>query len=525
MLRSIRWSLQLWHAILLLAVVSVFGAILYLRVRQARLENVDAELRAEAEVLAARIRPPPPIRPRRDGPEPWPDRGGEGPIRGRSAVPMDPLPGREPGRRLPPPAWEPLAMMEADRRPEVPDFVWRRFEAETPDGLYFAIFPPNSPAIQSRPALNVPAPAFEWAPAAAPRFRQRGELREAIVTAPFGTQVVVGRCVAREYGELRQLAGLLVATGLLVTAVGLAGGWLLAGRAIAPIRAITATAQSISASNLSRRISIAQTKSELGDLAGVLNDMFARLEAAFERQVRFTADASHELRTPLSIVYSQAELALARERPAEEYRQSIETCFRAAQRMKSLVESLLVLARADAGRLQLRSDDFDLADSARECVELVGQLAAARRVELKMELASTPVRGDSFRMAQVITNLLTNAIHYNREGGSVTVSVGPRDNRATLSVSDTGVGIAPEDQAHLFERFYRVDKARSRELGGSGLGLAICRSIVEAHGGMITCVSAPGEGSTFTVQLPLAPPRGDDVPARPAAAMRGAASA
>jgi len=287
-------------------------------------------------------------------------------------------------------------------------------------------------------------------------------------------------------------------------AIGLLGGWLLSARAIRPIKTITSTAQNISASNLSRRISLIETENELGSLAAVLNAMFARLEAAFERQIRFTADASHELRTPLSIIYSHAELALARDRSAEEYRKSIETCFRASKRMKSLVDSLLVLARADAGKLEIRREELDLSESAEDCLELVRPLAAEKKIQLKSELQSARICGDTFRLAQVITNLLTNAINYNREGGSVTIGVKADGGQAILTVSDTGVGIAQEDQKHLFERFYRVDKARSRELGGSGLGLAICRSIVEAHGGRISLASEPGKGTTITASLPIA---------------------
>jgi heavy metal sensor kinase len=522
MFKSIRWTLQLWHALLLLVVVCVFGATLYFRLRHARYQSIDAELQGAAEVLAARLRPvfpPPPwrekeptARPTTDSafpPPPW-GRDGPGPEprpSALSAMPSEPPRRRDGPRRGPPGEPDRGFAEELERRLEVPDTLRRRFEGDEGGVPYFAIWRSSGELVKaSRPQLEVPSPGPRAgnAPSFPPQFRNRGQLREVIVPGPFGTQVLVGRSIREEQGELRQLLWLLGATGAGVMVAGLAGGWLLSNRAIRPIQTITCTAQSISASNLSRRVSLSETESELGTLAGVLNDMFARLEVAFERQVRFTADASHELRTPLSIIYSHAELALSKPRTAEEYREAIETCFRACGRMKSLIESLLVLARADAGRLEIKHEQFDLAQAAEDCAALVAPLAAERRVQLKLDLRTTGVSGDSFRIAQVITNLMTNAINYNREGGSVATAVKSEGTEAVLTVADTGVGIAEEDQKHLFERFYRVDKARSRELGGSGLGLAICKSIIEAHGGTIAFNSKINEGTTFVVRLPEA---------------------
>lgn len=526
MLRSIRWTLQLWHALLLTLVMCVFGAVLYLRLRHARYQSVDAELRGAAELLAARLKPvfPPP---RRDEPP-----AGKGPFAPRRHDEDQP-PGRpppwerdvQPQHGRPPPAtmpagpqpWQPRERRpltdaerarfeeEMSRHLVVPDNMAQRYDSADPGGLYFAVWRPGGELLRSsRSEGEIPAAATRPAGSAPPEplFRSRGVFREAIVPGPFGTQVLAGRSIEKERAELRQLLWLLGGAGGGAMLLGLAGGWVLSRRAVRPIQAITSTARSISATNLSRRISVPGTESELGEMAGVLNDMFARLEEAFERQVRFTADASHELRTPLSIIYSHAELALSRQRTAEEYRQTIEKCLRACQRMRSLVDSLLTLARADAGRLQLKVETVDLARVAEECVELARPLAQVRRVRFTTDLRPAAVSADPFRIAQAITNLLTNAINYNRDDGAVTVTVGREDSWAVISVADTGPGISPEDQKHLFERFYRVDKARSREMGGSGLGLAICRSIVEAHGGNVSCASVPGEGSTFTIRLP-----------------------
>jgi signal transduction histidine kinase len=246
-----------------------------------------------------------------------------------------------------------------------------------------------------------------------------------------------------------------------------------------------------------------EAESELGSLAQTLNQTFERLETAFQRQIRFTADASHELRTPLSVIHSHAELALTKERTAEEYKQFLETCLRAAKRTRSLVDTLLVLARADAGRLQLKIEPFDLRDAAEECLAMVDSRAQERNVTIETDLQAVELSADRTRILQLLTNLLVNAIQYNREGGRIVLSIVKEGTEAVLNVTDTGIGITAEDQVRVFERFFRADKARSREAGGSGLGLAICQSIVEAHHGTISFTSQPGSGTTFTVRLPL----------------------
>jgi heavy metal sensor kinase len=233
-----------------------------------------------------------------------------------------------------------------------------------------------------------------------------------------------------------------------------------------------------------------------------MNDMFARLESSFQQQVRFTADASHELRTPLSVIHTHAQLALSRDRSADEYKRTIATVLRASGRMKGLVDSLLLLAGADAGRLSIERQQFDLRDVIDECIMMVTPLANEKGITLESDLRSAEVSADPARISQVAINLMSNAIRYNREKGSVTVQIRLDGKDVLLIIADTGVGIPPEHLPHLFERFYRVDVARSRDAGGSGLGLAICKSIIDAHGGSIDVQSKPDQGSTFTVRLP-----------------------
>jgi heavy metal sensor kinase len=336
-----------------------------------------------------------------------------------------------------------------------------------------------------------------------PARRDRGSRREVTVSGKHGTLVLVGQKVEEEREELGELLAGVLGAGAGVMVLALAGGWFLAWRALRPIARITEAAAEVSASNLSRRVDASRMERELAGLAETLNAAFSRLEQAFERQTRFTADASHELRTPLSIAMSEAELALRKERTPAEYRESLETVFRATQRMKAVVEGLLTLARADARELNLRRERLDLRKLVEETAALVAPLALERRVTVTVAADPVELEGDRDRLREVVTNLLTNAIRYNGAGGKVDVSLQERGDRAVLAVADTGIGIPEKDRPHVFERFYRVDKARSREQGGTGLGLAIAKWAVEAHGGTIAFESREGAGTTFTVSLPL----------------------
>jgi signal transduction histidine kinase len=237
-------------------------------------------------------------------------------------------------------------------------------------------------------------------------------------------------------------------------------------------------------------------------LCHTLNDAFARQETAFARQTRFTADASHELRTPLSIIRTHIDLALKRERTPEEYREALQTCLRSAERMSSVVQGLLTLARADSGADTFARDEIRLDSVVRAVVESLQAAADERQIALHLDLAPVVVWGDGDRLADVASNLVSNAVRYNRPGGQVTVTLLDEAGDAELRVADTGIGIPAPARARIFERFYRVDDARSRAAGGAGLGLAITRWIVEGHGGTITVEDRPGGGSLFVVTLP-----------------------
>ena len=244
------------------------------------------------------------------------------------------------------------------------------------------------------------------------------------------------------------------------------------------------------------------TDNELGQLAGVLNSTFARLESAFARQQQFTSDASHELRTPVTVILSQTQTALVRERSASDYRETLEACQRAAQRMRRLIESLLELARLDAGQESFRRAPFGLGQAAQDCMDLLRPLADERQITMLDELSAVECNGDSERLGQVITNVLTNAILHTQSGGEVRVTTRRENGHAVLTVADNGPGISAEDLPRIFERFYRADRSRTGATGGTGLGLAITKAIVEAHDGAIDVTSELGRGTCFTIRLP-----------------------
>jgi heavy metal sensor kinase len=318
--------------------------------------------------------------------------------------------------------------------------------------------------------------------------------------------------IARPEREVRaalsQLIVLMAIAIPLLLLIAVVGGLFLAGRALDPIDRITRAAQSIGAEDLSRRLDLHPSPDEVGRLATTFDRMLDRLDRAFRRQQQFTADASHELRTPLALLTSQVDVALERPRRPAEYRQSLASIREDATRMGQLLSELLTLARADAGQESLSREPLALDLLVDDVVATLTPLAETRGAHLEHQPdASEPVMiaGHQTRLTQLVVNLVDNALKYTLAGGTVTVTVGQEGGQATLRVSDTGIGIAPEHLPHLFERFYRIDQARTRTAGGTGLGLALAEWIVHAHGGEIGVASQPGHGTVFTVRLPLLP--------------------
>ena len=280
------------------------------------------------------------------------------------------------------------------------------------------------------------------------------------------------------------------------------GGLLIAGRALAPIDRVTTVARRISAEDLSQRLDMQLPDDEVGRLARTFDEMIARLDEAFRRQRQFTADASHELRTPLTAIKGQTEVALQRDRDVAEYQEVLTTVNSEVDRMIRLVGSLLTLARADARQIAIARDEVDLGELVGDAIEQIRPAAEAKNIDVQSNVDdAVRLTADEDLVLQLVLNLLDNAVKYTPEGGRVGVATRVADGRAELSVADDGPGIPEEHQPRIFDRFYRVDPARSH--GGAGLGLSISRWIAEAHGGTIEVESEPAKGSKFTVRLPL----------------------
>lgn len=389
----------------------------------------------------------------------------------------------------------------------ISDLYRHRFGMAPRDHAYIALWDEHGKMLYATsPMPDHVSPSGKLPPDAGPHpFHTRavGQYFDVIVATPQGGQLLIGRPLAKEWDGLWWLLLRILGLGL-VCLVGatLAAEWI-ARRQSKPLVTLANTAAGTSSHNLDHRIDSIDGSLEVVQLVEVFNQMLDRLQAAFEKQSRFVADASHELRTPVAILFSQAEHALHRERTPQDYRQALEVCLTCGKRMKRLIDELLFLARADAGKLALRLIPMDLSIVAAQSVELLQPLADECHVSMKTDLATAHLFGDPERLSQVIMNLLANAIRYNRPDGTLFLRTGCNAQYVTLEVRDNGIGIAPEDLPHLFDRFYRADSARTQdEEAGTGLGLSIVHEIVTAHQGTIEVRSMPGEGTAFTVRLP-----------------------
>ena len=317
-------------------------------------------------------------------------------------------------------------------------------------------------------------------------------------------------CIAQaSYLLDRMVASLSMFRRICLAALGLAlvlalvGGRLLARRSLRPVQTLTETARRIDGQRLDERVPLSGTGDELDLLAETINGMLDRIADHVRHVRQFTADASHELRTPLAALRGTAEVALSRERPADELRQVIADSIDEYDRLAHIAENLLLLARADAGQTILRKERLRLEALVADVVDLYYPLAEEAGVELVLApCPETWIEGDGGRLRQLVGNLIDNAVKFSPPGARVSVRLHAADGLARLEIRDHGPGIPPEHLPHIFERFYRADDARSRTRGGAGLGLSICRTIATAHGGDLHIQSTPGDGVTATVTLP-----------------------
>lgn len=329
-------------------------------------------------------------------------------------------------------------------------------------------------------------------------------LRQNVVVSGTPYDVMMAVATGDFDRTLKRGSTLLFAAAPVFLGLAALGGYWMSRRALIPVDQMTRAARRIGAQDLALRLDVPPARDELARLAETLNQMLARLEAAFRRVAQFTADASHELRTPVAVMRTSAEIALRKPRSESEYRNTLSQVLQETDKISQLIENLLELARADSGAAQMRMERTDVSAILAGCCEESKLLADKQGVALCRNGADTSVwvNANAAAIERLFTIVLDNAIKYT-PGGRVDVRLNATNGFAVAEIRDTGIGISAEDIPHVFDRFYRADRARSRETGGSGLGLAIAKWIAEAHDGGIEVHSTIGKGSVFEIRLPL----------------------
>jgi heavy metal sensor kinase len=451
---TIRWRLTLWNALAVAAVVVVFGALVYGRVRAVLYDRLDQALRSGWQELERDTR---------------------------------------------------LAS-ERDQR-----LRYLIGELEEHNNTYCIVYDAAGRAFARTEKLA--AESVPLAPPVAPGGPRSSDMDLPILgrqralcgTLSLGAQectvLLLSPLEEVDHSLARLLAALAMA-GPVALALGGGLAYLLARKALAPVRQLHLATQEIHADRLDRRLPVASPADELGMLTQTINEMIGRLERSFAQIRRFTADASHELRTPLAVIRTEAEVAMQKPLSVAEHQELLGSILEECERLTRLTDQLLMLAREDAGGGDC-GGTVDLTTLVVYVVETLRPLADVKGVDLQAGSAgAVPVHGNAARLRQVFANLLDNALKYTPAGGAVRVEVGRSGSAALVTVRDTGIGIPPEHLPHVFDRFYRVDEARTRALGGTGLGLSIAQKVVADHGGRIELASTPGQGTTCTVLLP-----------------------
>ena len=463
--RSLKFQLIAWYAGLLVAVLLLLGLATFLALRSSLVgslrENQLRRARQIAELIREEVQ-----------------RGAEQDI------------GREVDVRYAPP--------QNDR------FV--RITRQDGVRLYLSAPPPS----QSFDPVSVPPPAWPRNVEASRQVPLLGG-RKLLLTAHEVKLAGGGRFLIETgapmdavQADLNKWLWFLAATLPVVLGIALGGGFVLVKRALSPVDRIAASAERISSQNLSERLPVAQTGDELERLSMALNRMIERLDLAFSQSRRFVADASHELRTPLSVLRGELESLVRQPEFTNEWRDRVGSALEEIERLSQLVEGLFAISRLDAGEATAEWVPLDLAQLATATADHMSLLAEDKSIQVTCDASvGVCVAGDRARLKQVVVNLLDNAIKYTPEGGAVKMTVSAENGRAVLEISDSGIGIPAEALPRVFERFFRVDQARSRDQGGAGLGLSIVKSICTAHHGRVTAASEPGRGSRFRVELPL----------------------
>jgi two-component system OmpR family sensor kinase len=460
---SLSFRIQLWYGFLLAIVLTMFSVISYKHQQSGAIRRVDNELRKRLTVVQ------------------------EGLLAVENSTPPQSKTSRPTELRLP-----------ASRT--------ALFDTQDPAGYFYIVWNSDGTVRKCSKhlqfAITRPVASEDDDGPIGERFNE--PFREMYFFTAQGECALVGGSLAHELRALRDDARLLGAISSGVLLLGLAVGRAITRSALKPIATISATAKKIAQGALTERISIAEKTSELAQLSKTLNESFAQIEDSFTRQYRFAADAAHELRTPVAIIMAQAQQVLNRDREPTVYKKALETCVTASRRLRKLTDTLLELATHDAGVVIPKIGPCDLSDLAREAGEQIRALLVDHGLGISFDLVSTPCVADADQLMQLILNLLSNAIDHTPPLGRITIRTRIEDGHATLSITDTGEGISPDNLPHIFDRFYRADDSRSRKTGGAGLGLAISKSIAESHGAQLSASSILGKGTAFTFRMPVA---------------------
>jgi heavy metal sensor kinase len=484
-LRSIRAKLALWYSLVLLSTLAAFGIIAYTYSSERLSENLDRSLRNEVKWVKNFLEP---------------KAGKVKPSKKFSSKKL-PLPDIKIESQ---PTDEDTQLNEAD------DEIWsqiyehallnpKKTLIDVTDKKGSIIFLSFSVGEESLMVADVP---FDTLKIVTLQSGKGEDLRVA-ATATKNLHIYVAYPLAELSDVLDNLFSIFLVLVPIALAVSVGGGWFLANKSLKPVDEVTQAARQITAHKLDQRIPERDVDDEIGRLILTFNDMIVRLRHSFEQIKQFSVDASHELRTPLTIMRGEVELALRSTKEAEEYRRVLASNLEEILRLSSIIENLLTLSRADLGEQQVMLVDVDLGEIISELHQDGEILGLKKKIAIELSRnEAIVIKGDPLRLRQLFLNLLDNAIKYTAENGRVWLALERQNGTAKVTVRDNGVGIPKDDLTKIFDRFYRVDKARSRELGGNGLGLSIAKWVAELHKGRIEVESEVGHGSTFTVYLP-----------------------
>jgi two-component system, OmpR family, sensor kinase len=485
-LKSIRAKLTLWYALILLTTLIAFALVSYTYSSRNLADNLDRSLRHEVKWVKNFIE--------------------------QKATKVKPS--KKFGSKKKPPPETPSGDISPEDEGELNDAddeIWdqiyehalrnpKKTLIEVTDKKATVIFRSTSVSEDSLMIGDVPRDTVKISTVRS----EKGEELRVAATASENLRIYVAYPLS-ELGEvLDNLFSIFLILIPIALTISVGGGWFLANKSLRPVDEVTRTARQITAQNLDQQIPVRDVDDEIGRLILTLNEMIARLRQSFEQIKQFSIDASHELRTPLTIMRGEVEIALGHTKTLEEYREVLVSNLEEILRLSAIIDNLLTLSKADLGQQTVQFEKVNLKELITELYEDSEILALKKQIVFNLtKNEDVSIQGDKLRLRQLFLNLVDNAIKYTPEKGSVSLSLERQNGIALVKVQDTGIGIPKEDQMKIFDRFYRVDKGRSRELGGSGLGLSIAKWIAELHKGHIGVKSEPEKGSTFTVYLPL----------------------